>query len=67
MYQQMHYLLLESLQKVFTIKLTLLLLQHVSVLDHRQGAYSCALLKLYYVKSVAACQGMACVYTHAIP
>jgi hypothetical protein len=49
MYQQMNYLLLEESIN-FTLKFTLILLQHVSVLDHRQGAYSCALLKLYYVK-----------------
>jgi hypothetical protein len=41
--------LLEESIKVFTIKFTLILLQRVSVLDHRQAAYSCALLKLCYV------------------
>jgi hypothetical protein len=51
MYKQMHYLLLENSINVFTLKFTLILLQHVSVLDHRQGAYTCALLKLYCVES----------------
>jgi hypothetical protein len=50
MYQQMRYLLLKKSIKVFTLKFTLIPLQHVSVLDQRQGAHTCALLKLYYVK-----------------
>jgi hypothetical protein len=58
MYQQMQYSLSVESMIVFTLKFTLFLLQHVSVIDHRQGAYTCALLKLNYVghfKSSAHC------------
>jgi hypothetical protein len=54
MYQQMHYLLLEESIKVFTLNFTLILLQHVLVLDHHQAAYSCYVL-VNVMRIVAAC------------